>query len=238
MHVRHALVLTVLVPLLTPLTACSSAGEGKTVTLIDAAGGNGGGGGGGGGGSPDAPSEAACLLPKALGAVTPTQQEGHSRKSSMSATSPDNFYLFADLNQDQTPDILLVDLWTGYGAFQNGFPNGPTTVQLTGEEASYETCGACITVQTDYTMSGPTGDPYIATAGTLNLTAANANSIAGSLSNVTFTHVTIDQMSGVTAPHADGCSGTLTSVTFQTTPMPDTQLTGGGTRWKLSFDRR
>lgn len=232
MHVRHALVSL----LLTPLVACSSAGEGRSVTLIDAPGGPGGGGGGGGG--PDAPAQATCLLPKTLGAVTPTQQEGHSRKTAMNATAPDNFYLFADLNQDQMPDILLVDLWKGYGAFQNGFPTSAMTVQLTGEESSYETCGACITVQTDYTMSGATGDPYIATAGTLNLTSANATSIAGSLSNVTFTHVTVDQMSGVTMPHADGCSGTLTSVSFQATPMPDTQLTGGGSRWKLTFDKR
>ena len=232
MHVRHALVLSLLT--LSPLAACSSAGEGTTVTLIDAPGG--GNGGGGGGGSPDAPSQATCLLAKTLGAVTPTQQEGHSRKSQMGATTPDNYYLFADLNQEQMPDILLVDLWKGYGAFQNGFPTGPMTVQLTGMEASYETCGACITVQTDYTMSGPTGDPYIATAGTLQLTSANANSIAGSLSNVTFTHVTIDQMSGVTAPHSDGCSATLASVTFQATPMPDTQFTGS-IRYKVNFDR-
>jgi hypothetical protein len=235
MHVRHALVLTILAP----LVACSSAGDGRSVTLIDAPGGGsgGGGGGGGGGGTPDAPSQATCLLSKTLGAVTPTQQEGHSRKTEMTATAPDNFYLFADLNQEQMPDILLVDLWAGYGAFTSGFPTGPMTVQLTGEEASYETCGACITVQTDYTMSGPTGDPYIATAGTLNLTSANPTSIAGSLSNVTFTHVTVDDMTGSTTPHADGCSGTLTSVSFQATPMPDTQLTGGGTRWKMTFGR-
>lgn len=237
MPVRHALPL-ILTALLTPLVACSSAGEGRSVTLIDAPGGGNGGGGGGGGGGPDAPSQATCLLPQTLGAVTPTQQEGHSRKSMANATAPDNLYLFADLNQDPTPDILLVDLWKGYGVFQNGFPTGPMTVQLSGAESSYETCGACITVQTDYTMSGPTGDPYIATAGTLSLTAANATTISGSLSNVTFTHSTIDQMSGVTTPSADGCSATLSSVSFQATVMPDMQVAAGHTRWKLTFDRQ
>jgi hypothetical protein len=77
-------------------------------------------------------------------------------------------------------------------------------------------------VQTDYTMSGPTGDPYIATAGSLALTSVSPTSLAGTLSNVTFTHVTIDPMSGATAPHADGCSATLSSVAFSAVPTPDT----------------
>ena len=228
MHVRHVFAFVL-------LTACSSAGEGRSVTLIDAPGGPGGGGGGGGGA--DAPADATCLLSKTLGAVTPTQQEAHSRKSDTMMTAPDNFYLFADLNQDAMPDMLLVDLWKGYGAFTSGLPTGPMTVQLSGGESSYETCGACITVQTDYTMSGPTGDPYMATAGTLNLTSANATSIAGTLSNVTFTHVTVDPMSGVTTPSADGCSATLSSVSFSATTMPDTQFTGSN-RYKMSFDWR
>jgi hypothetical protein len=211
-------------------TGCSSAGTDRTVTLVDA-----GGGTGSGSGTPDAPTQAACLLRPQLGAPMPMQQEGHSRKS-MGESTPDNFYLFADLNQDTMPDILLVDLWKGYGAFTSGFPTSAMTINLAGTEASYETCGACITVQTDYTMSGPTGDPYIATAGSLALTSVSPTSIAGTLSNVTFTHVTIDPMSGATTPHADGCAATLTSVAFSATPTPDTMFTGSG-RVKLRIDR-
>ena len=212
-----------LVPvLLFSLAACGDDDGGGRPIIVD-----------GGNTTADA-APATCLLPASLGAVTPSQQEGHSAMGKMS-TTVDNYYLYADLNTDAQPDVLLLDLYDGYGAFAGGFPTTATTVLLTGDETSYDSCGACVMALTDYTMSGPTGDPYFAQGGMLNLTSVSATSIAGTLNNVSFTHVTIDDQN-VTTPKGDGCDSTLTSLSFSAVPEPDA-LVGGGTRWRLKLGK-
>jgi hypothetical protein len=184
------------------LAACGDDG-GSNVNIIDS------------GGSDSAP--VSCKASSSYGAVTPTTQEAHS---AMDMDGNPNFWVFLDLNADTTPDIMLVDLYSGYGAFEAGIPAAGTTVQLTGDEVHPGTCGACVSIQVDYTDNGPADDYYLADGGTLNLTSVTATSLAGNLSNVTFKHMNVDS-EGIATAHPDGCTATLTSIAFSATPAPE-----------------
>lgn len=189
------------------LAACGDDG-GNNVTILD----------GSGGGSDSA--MVTCKASSSYGAVTPTTQEAHS---AMTMDGP-NYWVFLDLNADPTPDIMLVDLYGGFGVFEAGLPATGGAFQLTGDEVNPATCGACVSIQVDYTDMGPADDQYIADGGTLNLTSVTATSLAGNLSNVTFRHMNVDS-SGIATPHPDGCTATLTSIAFSATPAPEAAAT-------------
>ena len=176
-----------------------------------------------------------CLASASYASVTPTMPEFHSYMDDDAMT---DFYAFLDLNQDAMPDVMLIDLYAGFGAFEAGIPATGTTVQLTGAEASPDTCGACITIQVDYTENGSTEDQststYIADGGTLNLTSATATSFAGNLNNVTFKHVNVDS-DLVATPHPDGCTATLASVSFSGMPEPDPAV--AASRFRITSKR-
>lgn len=186
-----------------------------------------------------------CLLEANLGSPSLSMAAAQYDTLGMNATAPDYFSLAGTLNADASPDILVVDLYAGYGAFSGGLPTAATTVTLGGAEAGLDSCGACIYSLTDYTQNGPSADPfYVATAGTLNLTSVSTTSVAGSLSNVTLTHSTVDTSSGATTAAADGCASNLASVSFSAVPtmamartLPDGTVEQG-MRYKLSFDKR
>lgn len=163
-----------------------------------------------------------CLLPASLGTVTPQIQDAFYAMSA-GATTPDNYYMFANLNDDPNPDYLLIDLYEGFGVFENGFPTAPTMITLAGDEAQYSTCGACITGRTDLDDQGEfTGSPYLATAGKLELTSVSPTSFAGKLTNVTLTHVNISDASPYeSSVHPDGCTSTIDSLEFSATPEAD-----------------
>jgi hypothetical protein len=184
------------------LVACGDDG-GQNVNILD------------GGGSGDA-AAANCKASASYGTPTPMTQEAHS---GMDSQGNANLWIFLDLNADTTPDIMLVDLYAGYGAFQGGIPAAGTTVQLTGDEVSPASCGACVSIQVDYTEQGPADDIYLADGGTLTLTSATTTSLAGNLSNVTFKHMNVDDQGNAT-PHPDNCTATLASVAFSATPSP------------------
>lgn len=190
------------------LAACGDDG-GNNVTILD----------GSGGGSDSA--MVTCKASSSYGAVTPTTQEAHS---AMDMDGNPNYWVFLDLNADPTPDIMLVDLYGGYGVFETGLPATGGAFQLTGDEINPATCGACVSIQVDYTDMGPADDQYIADGGTLNLTSVTATSLAGNLSNVTFRHMNVDS-SGIATPHPDGCTATLTSIAFSATPAPEAAAT-------------
>jgi hypothetical protein len=209
------------------LAACGGGGEGKHVNLpIDAP------------VTPDSPAAATCLLEPTMGTITPTRQLAYSRKE-MDEPAPSNYYLYANLNQDAAPDLLVIDLYQNYGAFKMGWPTGPKTIPLTGEEAQFSSCGACIVAATDVSQAGPTGDPYLATGGTLELTSVGPNKMSGKVTNLQLTHVTIDMQSGVSTPHTDGCKSTLGELAFDAVPMPEMMMANGEqpTRLRLQLKR-
>ena len=163
--------------------------------------------------APDA-APVTCLMAPSMGTVMPAAQEAHAAMGE-EETSPSNFYYYGDLNADAAPDVLLIDLYEGYGAFASGWPTQPVTIQLVGEEIDYSTCGACILGLTDYTADGPTGDPYMATSGTLTLMTTGPTTLKGTLTNVKLSHVTIDEDTAATAAHEDGCTSELASLDFE-----------------------
>jgi hypothetical protein len=197
-------------PILAPfflVTACSDGG-GKKPTII-----------------PDAPMQmidapeqpANCTLTQ-MATVTPITPEGEYGIDTMAGGATDYYGLLAGLNEDANPDILGIELYKDFGAFMaNGFPTAPTTIEITGDEANYATCGACIRVYTDVTEDAYGGD-YFATAGTLQLMKVSETQLAGTITNLTFTHVDIDDTTFTSTPHADGCTANLGSLAFDVVP--------------------
>lgn len=123
---------------------------------------------------------------------------------------PMDFYQYTgDLNAD--PDVLDVEIYAGFGVFTNGIKTG--TFNLTGAELDYATCGLCVLVLTD-TSGGSATDTYMATGGTVTIDTISPTTISGSLSNVTFTHVTIDANTFESTPVGDGCNSSISSLSI------------------------
>lgn len=174
--------------------------------------------------TPDAPPNATCLVSSSLGTVTPTNPLAQ-HSMGMNGMPPGEFLYGALINADATPDVLQIEFYTGFGAFQGGFPTAATTIQIAGDEANYATCGACVRAFTDIDPNSgesaePVGVSYFATGGTLQLDSITETSVAGTLSNIQFTHVTIDETTFNSTPVGDGCSSTLTSLAFTADPEP------------------
>lgn len=119
------------------------------------------------------------------------------------------------LNTQQPLDGLVINLFSGFTVFENGIV--PGTFQLTGEETSFATCGACVEIGTDLVMTqqgiAPT-DVYFATGGTLTLTSVE-QTFEATVTDLTLTHVTIAQ-DLTTTPVGDGCNTTIASATMST----------------------
>ena len=78
------------------------------------------------------------------------------------------------------------------------------------------TCGGCVLVDAKcvdcYDADSTFSSVYMASGGTLNITNTNGT-MSGSLSNATFTHVTIAS-NGATTVVNDGCDTAITAATF------------------------
>ncbi len=181
-----------------------------------------------------------CAVTASLGAATLANSQASYQNDMGTPPAPGAYNLVGALNADAMPDVLSVELYKFMGgAFAAGFPTSSTTIQLTGAEATYDTCAACVLIYPDVTQNSA-GEPYMANAGSITLTSVSTTSIAGSLSNVNFRHVTIADNTYVTTDAADGCSASLTSVSFTGTPMAPTRLAPSGTdavrqRWQLKL---
>jgi hypothetical protein len=158
-----------------------------------------------------------CTATPMYGTVTPAD-EAASRDAD---TNPTEIFYDASLNADVQVDNLSIQLFKELGVFTTGeIVAGP--VALTGAEVNYETCGACVLIYTDVDPdSGMEDSVYMATGGTLNLMGVTPN-IRGTLSNVTFTHVTIDADTYASTPVGD-CDATLTSLEFNIPVITDTK---------------
>jgi hypothetical protein len=181
---------------------------------------------GGGSGDDDieiVDSNANCTAPNSFGVVTPGTQNAFSDMMAP-ATTPEFFQFEADLDGAASPDVMLVQLFKGFGVFTPDFPAPaalPLTIQITGDEAQFSSCGACILVIGDVGADGmATGDPYLATSGSLTLTTLSSTMMEGSVSNLVLTRVTIDEDTDVSTPSADGCTSSVDSMAFSSAVMP------------------
>jgi hypothetical protein len=108
-------------------------------------------------------------------------------------------------------DHLVVDLWNGYGVFADGFTTG--TFDIAGAETRWEDCGLCVRVEADYDGGLEYDDHYMANGGIVTLTSVSGR-LTGSLSNVTFRHITVTEDPVTSADHPDGCQTTVDSGSF------------------------
>jgi hypothetical protein len=124
------------------------------------------------------------------------------------------------------PDALQIYMASNNGHFAGDITTG--TYTLTSDDAQAATCDICIILLVDTTLVSNAiteeAATYIATGGTLTLTSvANSSpssgagfgtgTIAGSLTNVTFQQVTVDQSSGVSTP-VGSCTSSIASLSF------------------------
>jgi hypothetical protein len=184
----------------------SSGGSGGS----GASGASGGSGGLGVGGSSGGGSSANCQALTTYG--TPTLIASSEIAENLTDTIGDQRLVWqGQLNALAMPDILDVELY-------NAPPFGATiapmaNIDLSGQ-SQYETCGACVFVLTQVGMDGSAQQVYLATAGTLTITAVSPN-ITGMMSNVTFQHVTIDPNTTIST-RVDNCVTSVTSASFNT----------------------
>ena len=166
--------------------------------------------------TPDAPPSATCTMAATVPAPTFADFE-HAPNDPMTPEADGAWQAISPLNADAMPDGLLIQLYEGYGTdFAAATPGTPVVVQLTGVQASYDTCAACIRGLTELTMDAY-ADDYFAKSGTLTLTAASATKLTGTISNLVLTHVTIDEMTLATTAVGD-CDSSVGDITFDLAP--------------------
>jgi hypothetical protein len=112
-----------------------------------------------------------------------------------------------------------MEIFGGGGATNT--PDWPTALGAkSGVSLTVNTPDAYIFIGTDVDGSGDPSVIYLATAGTLNITAATAtvgSNFAGSFTDVTLTHYDLNGSGQPTNPDADGCTTTIATGTFSTT---------------------
>ncbi|HEY4181213.1 MAG TPA: hypothetical protein VGM90_30420 [Kofleriaceae bacterium] len=188
------------------------------------------GGGGGGSNGPDARpigdvGPVTCTAPNAFG--QPTLSMTDSQHSGPDTDGSEKLEFFGLLNSDPLPDSLYLSFFNGYAPFDPDIM--PTTVTLTGDQADYATCGACVEIDTDLSDAGDLTDIYFVNGGTLNITSTTTN-LTGTIMNASFVHSIIDNDTLETTPSPDGCVTSIASVSFTAaiTQADDTGGSGSG----------
>ncbi len=114
----------------------------------------------------------------------------------------------------QTPDVISIELWDGYGSFEGG-DAATGTYPIAGDDTAVVSCGICIYIYSNATLvDGMIVDSeknYIATGGTLMVDSIETN-FTGSASDLTFTE--IDQSSPDGNPLEGGCETGVPSASF------------------------
>ena len=205
--------------LLLVTTACAGGGgdgDGDP-TLVDAAPG-GGDDDPPGGGDDDPPGGGdppACLAAATYPGFTEPLAFSFTMEGS---TTPDVLVLEAALDGAAKPDVVLIQLFKGFGPFAEG-EIAPGTFEITGADAQYATCGVCVLVLTDVdpTSGEETGTPYLATSGSVTITSVSPN-LTGTVTGLGLTHVEIDAES-MSTPAADGCASAIPTASFDAVVM-------------------
>ena len=132
-------------------------------------------------------------------------------------TNPESAYFNGSMNTDY--DDLTIELYKGFGVFTDT-EIIPATVPLTGDEASYDDCGACVMIYANWDRDLETAEMvYIGVGGTLNITQVSPN-IQGNLVNVTFEHI-VEAADGSFVKAPDNCASSIASVSFDAVVMTD-----------------
>lgn len=168
------------------------------------------GGAGGADGSGGEGGAVGCFVPASfgnLGATTGTAED-----------SGDSLIYTTELpDVGQFSDVLRVEMYPDIGVFDGSFVE-PGVYEIKGDELNYATCGLCVLYydHSDGTKGGSRG-VYMATGGTVTITEVDPK-LVGTLTNVTFEHVTIAPAPDYTStPVGDDCNTVITNATFDQT---------------------
>lgn len=149
------------------------------------------------------PNPPHCKVDSSLGTLSSFTLVG-----SYYGTDQDGAWLQGNFAYNDDRDVVVLELYEGKGAFSG--PPAVGTYPLTGAELNYATCGVCVLLAADYADGGPS---YFATGGSVTLSSVNGQ-LTGILDDVTFGHVTIDEVTHVSTPVDDGCASQLERLTF------------------------
>jgi hypothetical protein len=190
-----------------PLFACGG-DTGGHITVPDSHLGSGSGSGSGSGPAP-------CTATASYGAADFGSGSDQFAQTDGSGTTGSNAHTEvwgAFLNADAAPDAIQLELYAASGGFTGDIVAG--TYPITGGDAQYKTCGICVRIFTDIDANNNSVDEYLASAGTVTLSSVSGANFAGTLSNITFDHVTI--ATDFTSTVVGDCTSTLTSGTMAT----------------------
>jgi hypothetical protein len=162
---------------------------------------------------PDMPMKPCKAQPSYSPTFTEDNQEGteYPAMGSGSDATLHNIFYIGELATGAQQDLLYLDLYEGFGAFEDGqIVTG--TFPITGDDTAYSTCGACVMIGADVTDSGA-DDWYVAGGGVLNLTSISGR-LTGSMSNVTFYRVLTDASGWPSDARTFDCEARIPSASF------------------------
>jgi hypothetical protein len=119
--------------------------------------------------------------------------------------------ILLDMPLTDDADLLSIQIYEGFGAMSGGIQTG--TFTLGGDDLNFETCGLCVLLYANSQAEDGTFQTYMATGGTVTLTSVDGR-FTGSVSDLTFEHVTVDEDTFHTTAVGDGCVSAITSGSF------------------------
>jgi hypothetical protein len=147
-----------------------------------------------------------CEAEQAYG--TPTLTEMYAGRDL--DTNPETAYVNGSINTDY--DDLTIELYKGFGVFTDTEIIA-TTVTIGGDEANYDTCGACVMLYANWNRETSEAEQlYIAIGGTLNITQVSPN-FQGNLLNATFERI-VEDADGAYVKAPGNCMSSIASVSF------------------------
>lgn len=157
---------------------------------------------------------AACLV---VDPVTYTPMDGVAAQED--SDPPESFVFLDDfLNNDPLPDGFEIGLLAGFGAFSTTDISAPMTIDLSGDETDYNTCGACVQIFADTDADGNPTQYYIAQSGTLKITSVSGR-FTGELIDVKLAAVVYDD-DGNQSLDPSGCTTTIVDSKFDVPLAP------------------
>lgn len=124
---------------------------------------------------------------------------------------------------DSQVDLLLIELWDGFGAFEGGTIEAGE-FEIEGPETALQSCGVCIQLLVNVTQDGSgaidVDRQYVGTGGTVTVESIGTRvgneitgNYTGSVSGLTLTEVDPTPMSGG-VPLPGGCETSIESATW------------------------
>jgi hypothetical protein len=172
---------------------------------------------------PDA-NDSGCTLPPQLGTLNLVQQAARSVSTADSIGDPQMFEASGYLNDLDPPDRFVLQLFDNTDQFPQDQATGTFDISLN-DNFNYQTCGVCVRIVADWVGVGATEfeRSYLATSGTVTIDSLTPN-LSGSITDVIFHHVLIDDTTLLSTQHPDFCETFVASATFSAVTEDEVQV--------------